>query len=54
MGGFGLYPICHSRASDLPGARGIPESGTLRAAATREGDSNDRGSQLRDDKAAHY
>jgi hypothetical protein len=30
--------FCHSRASALSGVRGIPDSGTLRAAATREGD----------------
>src|SRR6266481_6599456 len=33
---------CHSRASVLSGARRIPESGTLRAAATREGDRKQR------------
>jgi hypothetical protein len=30
--------MCHSRACGLSGAREIADSGTLRAAATREGD----------------
>jgi hypothetical protein len=28
--------VCHSRASALAGARGIPDSGIVRAAASRE------------------
>jgi len=40
-GSVWVLPSCHSRASALSGARGIPESGTLRAAATREGDTTE-------------
>jgi hypothetical protein len=38
----------------LPGARGIPESGTLRAAATREGDRKDCVVYVDTAKNAHY